>query len=345
MADLYSEVDLPHKPNEHIDWQESWVLIFRDYDTNLVGFVRLGAYVNQKSTQTHWGMAMPDGLRFRRHTLARPLEAGDRTDLSASSGALNFSIPNFEYCRFHGSYDDAECDLRIYDFFPSQEREWVGGANHGKPAGDNITGHPESAGRVEGRVRIGDRVVEISNGIGYRDHSFGVRSFPQPFRSMRWNAGTVGPALSWSLMTGQSGNGEHFKRGWLIRDGQRLPIKDIHNVNITLGDGISVLGGWGIAELENGERICIDLQSVDNVVTSSHFPNGGPGSTPAGVEALSITRWNGYEGVADFNMIDNAHRGEQPVSNLLFSIDSDGVTHREFDPTFLRQTISGAPWR
>ena len=342
---LYSEIDLPHEPTDHIDWQESWVLIFRDYDTGLAGFVRTGAYVNQRSSQTHWGMALPDGLRFRRHMLNRPLEVGDRTETSASSGHMKFSIPNMEYCRFEGAYDDAECDLRMYDFFPSQERDWVGGPNHGKPAGDAAHGHPESAGRVEGRVRIGDRVIDIRNGIGYRDHAFGVRTFPEPFRSMRWNAGTVGPAMSWSLMTGQNGDGHHFKRGWLIRDGKREPIRDIFNINITLGDGVSVLGGWGIAELETGERICIDLQAIDNVVTSSHYSNGGPGSTPAGVESLSITRWNGHEGIADFNMIDNAHRGEQPLSDLLFSIDSDGVTQRPFDPSWLRDSISTPPWR
>ena len=69
---LYSAIDLPHHPGNHPFWQESWVLVFRDPDTGLVGFLRTGSYVNQKTTQTHWGMAFPDGTRFRRHLLDRP---------------------------------------------------------------------------------------------------------------------------------------------------------------------------------------------------------------------------------------------------------------------------------
>ncbi len=81
---LYSEVDLPHRPGDHPEWQESWVLIFRDIDTGLVGFLRTGSSVHQGTTQTHWGMALPNGTRFRRHLLDRTMEKSDRTDTAAS---------------------------------------------------------------------------------------------------------------------------------------------------------------------------------------------------------------------------------------------------------------------
>ncbi|MDP1631245.1 MAG: hypothetical protein Q8L66_07480 [Caulobacter sp.] len=333
---LYSDVDLPHRPSDHPDWQESWVLIFRDPETGLVGFLRTGSYVNQGTTQTHWGMALPDGTRFRRHLLDRRIEPGDRTETTASSGTMKVSFPDMACCRFEGTDQDAEADLRMYDFFPSQQWTVIGGPGHGASLdGGNDHGHPESAGRVEGRVRLGDRTFEIKDGIAYRDHGYGPRAHTI-FRSARWNAGTVGPRLSYSLVSIQDNDGAFNKFGWLMRDGKREAIKDLHTVNCTLADGLSVLGGWTVVVLESGEHIRIDVDTVDGVVTSTHLNNGGPGSSPAGIDALSIPRWNGLEGVGDFNMIDNAHRGEQEVSHLFMANHHDGLSKRDFDPSWLR---------
>ncbi|KCZ92144.1 DUF7064 domain-containing protein [Hyphomonas johnsonii] len=341
---IYSEVDFPHKPGAHPDWQESWVLIFRDPLTGAVGFLRTGAYVNQALTQTHWGMALPDGTRFRRHVLDRKLEPGDLTDTTMNSGNMQFSIPNMEYCRFEAQDEDADVDLRIYDWFPSQDWAFVGGPLHGKlladagPAGQGdvgATGHPESAGRVEGRIRIGDRVIEIENGIGYRDHGYGPRAHTI-FRAARWHAGTVGPNLSYSLISMLDNGGAFHKFGWVMLNGKREVVKDLHTVSCTLADGCSVIGGWTVVQLENGQTLRINAETVDGVVTSTHLNNGGPGSSPAGIEALSIPRWNGQAGVCDFNMIDNAHRGEQEVSHTFLANCQDGLSQRTFDASWIR---------
>ena len=336
---LYSDIDFPHAPGKHPLWQESWVLIFRDYATDCVGFLRTGSYVNQGTTQTHWGMALPDGTRFRRHLLNRTLQPGDRTERSASSGSMKVSFPNLEYVRFEGSDVDAEADLRIYDFFPSQSWDVMGDIVVPPDADKGSVdphGHPESAGRVEGRVRIGDRIIEITNGIGYRDHGFGPRVITPPFRSARWHAGTVGEALSWSLATAHSATGGFSRFGWVMRNGKRLKIRDVHTVNCVLGDGLSTIGGWTKVLLEGGETLRIDVETIDGVVTSTDLPNGGTGSSAAGVEALSIPRWNGHHGVCDFNMIDNAHRGDQEVSNLFLANTEHGISRREHDMSWVR---------
>ena len=119
-------------------------------------------------------------------------------------------------------------------------------------------------------------------------------------------------------------------------DGKREAIDDFHTVNCTLADGLSSLGGWSVVRLKNGQTIRIDAEAVDGIVTSTDLKNGGPGSSAAGVEVLSIPRWNGYQGVCDFNMIDNAHRGEQEVSHLFLANSDDGISNRTFDPTWLR---------
>lgn len=333
---MYSQHDYPHQPGAHPDWQESWVLVFRDPATNAVGFLRTGSYVNQGTTQTHWGMALPDGTRFRRHLLNRKLEPGDRTESSASSGTLRYSIVNGEYCRFEAWDKDAEADLRFYSFFPAQDWALVGGDHHGVLlASDNDHGHPETGGRVEGRVRIGERVIEIKNGIGYRDHGYGPRPH-SIFRAARWHGGTVGEQLSYSLLTMQGATGPVQKMGWIARNGVRQTLRDFHTINCSLADGYSSLGGWSVVLLESGERIRIDVETIDCVVTSTHLNNGGPGSSPAGVEALSIPRWNGFEGVCDFNMIDNAHGGEQAIVCPVMANHEDGLSRRDFDPSWLR---------
>ena len=328
---LYSEIDLPHKPGAHPDWQESWVLVFRDRKTNLVGFVRTGAYVNRGLTQTHWGMALPDGRRFRRCVLDRPLEPGDRTATTASSGAVTFSIPDFKYVRFEATDPDASLDLRLYDFHPSQEWEMLGASrshdgDHSGRTGD-AHGHPESGGRVEGRVRIGGAAIEITDGVGYRDHGFGPRPHTV-FRSARWHAGTAGPELSYSLFTMHAPDGSFQKMGYVMHKGARRRLRDFHTVNCSLGDGLSTIGGWSVVQFEDGETIRIDAETIDGMITSSHFPQGGAGSSPAGVEGLSIARWEGRDGVCDFNMIDNAHQGEQPVGGLLMANWEMGLTQR-----------------
>lgn len=320
------------------------MLVFRDPLSGAVGFLRTGSYVNQGTTQTHWGMALPDGTRFRRHLLDRKLQPGDRTETSASSGTMKVSYPNMEYARFEGFDADAEADLRVYDWFPSQDWSFVGGPNHGASLASvagaaqeamGTSGHPESAGRLEGRIRIGDRVIEIQNGLGYRDHGFGPRPHAL-FRSARWHAGTLGPDLSYSLVSMHDAAGEFRKFGWVMLNGKREPIRDLHTVSSTMADGYSVIGGWTSVLLEDGRKLRIDVEAVDGVVTSTHLNNGGPKSSPAGIEVLSIPRWNGRSGVCDFNMIDNPHMGEASVMPLFMANADDGVSRRAFDPSWVR---------
>lgn len=243
--------------------------------------------------------------------------------------------------RFEGTHVDAEAeaDLRLYDFFPSQEWQLIGDSitpdgDHSGRSSDSH-GHPESAGRVEGRIRIGDRVIDIENGLGYRDHGFGPRPHTI-FRAARWHARTVGPELSYSLITMHAEDGSFHRMGYLMLDGKREPIRDVHTVNSTLGDGYSSVGGWTKVLLEDGRTIRIDVDSIDGVVTSTHLDNGGPGSSPAGIEVLSIPTWNGHHGICDFNMIDNPHRAEQEVSHTFLANCDTGLSHRAVDLSWVR---------
>ena len=71
---MYTDQDYIHTPDDNPNWQEGFVMIIRDLDTDLVGFMRLGTYVNQKDSQLHFGLALPDGTRFRRHIFNIPFD-------------------------------------------------------------------------------------------------------------------------------------------------------------------------------------------------------------------------------------------------------------------------------
>lgn len=124
--------------------------------------------------------------------------------------------------------------------------------------------------------------------------------------------------------------------GWLMLDGQRATISDLHHVNCVLSDGYSSIGGWTTVELADGTRLRIEAEAVDGIVTSTKLPNGGPGSSPAGIEVISIARYGGHEGVSDFNMIDNPHRGEQPVSHAFLANTEEGLSQRTADLEWVR---------
>lgn len=329
MTTLYSDIDHVHQPDDDPHWQESFVLVFRDLDSDLVGFLRLGSYVNQGQSQTHFGLALPDGTRFRRHRLDLPYDPAGRSRDRLQVGPLSWAIHE-DHIHVTGTEDEAEVDVRLYDFFPSQN--WRIADPMGAEIAKGVGGmnHPESSGRIKGRVRLGDRVIDIANGLFHRDHAWGPRVHID-FLNNRWIAGTVGPELSFSCMTLQRGDGNFFKAAWVVRDGVVEYAQDVNTAAIVLADGLSTIGGFTEIILDSGERIVIETEVIDGIITSTHQPNGGPGSSPAGVEALAKARWNGLEGFCDFNININPLHGEAAVTRLLHANHSDGLTKHEPD--------------
>lgn len=330
---MYTDVDYPHKPTDHPDWHESFVLVFRDEATSLSGFIRTGAYVNQGHCQVHWGMALPDGRRFRRNRPDIHWKDEYLTDTSFQSGEyVRYSVES-DHVRFQGWDEDAELDIRFYDYFPSQDWEPVGVQAPEKLRGGS--NHPESGGRVEGRVRIGDEIIEIA-GFGHHDHSFGPRNITRSI-SARWHAGNIGPALAFSLVTTVGEDRELYKFGWLMRNGVREKLRDLHHVNMVLSDGFSTIGGYTMVELESGERLRIEATVMDGMVNSTITLNGGPGSTPATIDSYATLKCGDLQGgVSDFMMLDNAHNGEEAVYNILLADTEQGLSRRNFDPSWLR---------
>lgn len=322
---LYIDADYMQEADDHPMWQESWVLIFGDNDAGIYGFLRIGTYVNQGISQVHWGLSTKEGLRFRRHRLDIPLQEGDRTREKVTAGSMSYSIPNGEYVRFEAHDPDCDLDLRLFDYFQSEPWHVENGG-----LDDMAKNHFESAGRVEGTIRIGDRHFDVRNGYGLRDHSWGKRISAGILNS-RWYCGSFGEALSFSCTNVQVPSGDFIRAGFVARNGVIEHAKTINTAVTVLLDTVSVVGGVLVIELESGEIIRIEGEAVDGIITSSHLPNGGPGSTPAGCHAMSVAKWNGMEGFIDLGSHFNALNGESAITATLMADMGDGISHRDPD--------------
>jgi hypothetical protein len=239
-----------------------------------------------------------------------------------------------------GEEAEAGVDLRMYDFFPSQN--WRIADPRGAEIAARVGGfhHPESSGRLEGRVRLGDRIIEITDGLAHRDHAWGPREHAAILNN-RWVAGTLGPALSFSCVTVQQGAGDFFKAAWVVRDGVTEYARDVNTLAMMLPDGFSTIGGFVEIILDSGERLVVEARAIDGIVTSSHAPNGGPGSTPAGVEALCEARSGALRGFCDFNVNINPLNGSSAATKLIFANAEEGLTRRDPDAARWAQRLAG----
>lgn len=306
---LYTDDDFAHAPGAEADWQESVVLLFHDPASGFAGFFRAGCEPKLRLSQLHFSLVSREGLRFRHHPFDLPMQPGDRTPEGFGAGPLRWRIPRREYVHVSGSVGEVAVDLRMYDFFASTPWQLLGaGIESVAP------GHLESAGRVEGELRIGDRVIRMEHALGYRDHSWGRRDV-RVMRSFRWVAGTCGPDLSFSGVLLHLANGQFMRGGYVRRKAVLCPLADFDVVAHVNADGVSVRGGWAEWTMSDGERLRVEAETIDGIITSYRSDHGGPHSH-IGVEALSIARSGALQGFCDFNIANNPAGGEQAAVSV-----------------------------
>jgi hypothetical protein len=307
---FYSDEDFLHPPAADADWQESVVLMFSDEDSGLAGFFRIGSEPNLGLSQVYFNLVSRDGLRFRHNPFDLPMQAGDRTPDGFAAGPLRWRIPDRKFVQLTGTQGEVSLDLRLHDFYASTPWQMLGAGGLEKLA----PGHVESSGRVEGRVVVGDRVFDLRNALGHRDHSWGRRDV-RVMRSFRWVAGTCGPQLSFSGLALHMANGYFMRAGFVRRDGVLCPLRDFDVVAQVNPDGLTVRGGTAEWTLTDGSRIRLEASVIDGIITSYRSDHGGPGSH-VGVEGLSSVRCGDLRGFCDFNVSNNLAGGEQAAPSI-----------------------------
>jgi hypothetical protein len=173
-----------HPPGDDLLWGESWYFDFAAADGSIGGYVRLGLYPNQGKAW-YWAclvgpdrplvivvdhdIPVPSGeaLEIRAtglwadHNVEEPLE---RWSLGLESFALSIDDPT-------EMYRDARGDRVPFGF----DLEWE---TDGEIFRYDVTDRYEVPCRVHGQILVGDETIEL-DGVGQRDHSWGVRDWWQ----------------------------------------------------------------------------------------------------------------------------------------------------------------------
>lgn len=187
--------ELPHAPAAERWWGESWYFDFVSADGAFGGYVRLGLYPNS-GLAWYWACAVSEGgplvtvidhevrlpagrsLEVRAdglwadHTIEAPFE---HVTLGCEAFAVQVGDPTEVYGDLRGDRVPFGLDL---------EWETVGDGAYAYPG----TTRYEIPCTVHGEVLVGDERIEL-DGVGQRDHSWGVRDWWQ--FAWLWTAGAL----------------------------------------------------------------------------------------------------------------------------------------------------------
>ena len=202
--------ELPHVPGNDPYWQESVVLYVWDTRQQCYAFLRIShePHNGEHGTAVVWSNVWVPGLQYK-YTDAKPLRPEDRF-------AEGFGAPTLRY-RFDGAHHwqlrsaEVELDLVMRDRHPAFD--FFVGQNLGSIAPNHI----EASGTVSGSIRVRGQHYELSNAIGHRDHSWGLRKWAT-IRAHRWTPAILGDDLSLNAMSYLGDSGELRQFGFVIRD-------------------------------------------------------------------------------------------------------------------------------
>jgi hypothetical protein len=262
-------------------------VFWRDPRSAISGWTRIAQQPNQQATSTFACIALPTGTRYRVLDHGS-FEAHHRADARWRGNGLEFRWDN-EVLRVRYASDDCEYDLSWVGFYDPVDFHAIM-ATFGRDLGEINAQHVEQSGTVRGTLRVGNETFEI-DALGHRDHSWGYRDTSQMLAS-RWMIGTVGPELSWSGVAVLLATGAFIRTGFVVRDGEVVPVTDLDVTLATKEDGLSYVGADARFELFDGTSLAVELSDV---VT------GGILEVPpwVGIECGAVATAAGHVGVGN----------------------------------------------
>lgn len=305
--------DCPHTPNDDPTFQESSLFVWHDLKAGVGGFWRLGQEPVVSALNSCFGMFTADGLRFRDNVTGVPMVAGDRGERHMGYGsALRVDLDTLSMT---ADFPDCEAALRFEDFNPRYDYM----ALIGMPMPEGQTGHHfEVAGRMTGRVRIGEREIEI-DALGYRDRSWGGRHW-DTMRGTRWWPMVFGPDLCVHVMASVMKTGDHAIWAHVIRNGE---------VSVT-GDAsvLATLESDAISPRSAQARIVFP----DETIELTHAPGDGIVLHVRGytaIESVGTVRWGDRTGLSHFEISTNPTGGSLPPVLTLGANNGQGLSRRD----------------
>lgn len=310
----------PHPPGADPDWQESVVLTFQDSVGEVGGFIRIGHHPTRGTGNCTFGVVSPK-LGFNRSRQGIAMRPGDRSE-------RGFAIDGFLEARFEegasrwcASDPDCDLDLEMTDFHPLYDT-WALSGLTGGFRDKFAASHTEAAGRVRGRLRIGEREWEI-DGFGYRDHSWGVRHMDDPDTALThllWLVGSFGPDFVFALVEVIARTGKRTQMGYVIRDG----VADIPRItDLALEvefDGLCTRGARCRFETQKFGALEFQVRTFGNIALGMerrYLEFGAP----------AVVTWGDRQGGAHLSTMFNARHGsERPT--LLFGASLENGLYR-----------------
>ena len=311
------EDELPHGPEGDL-WQESVYVCWWDADAGVGGVHRIGHEQHDGGQVALWNTILTaDGTRHRR-VRTGPLLPEYRLP-------TGFGSDTGHACTFDGQHQywtwdepDGAGHLRIEDFFPRMHNF---PSNAGTLTKDFAAQHFETAGRIIGTVRVGQKTYAV-NGLCYRDHSWGTRKF-DTLLSHRWFTGTFGPHLSFGGMIWHGTDGSLGRFGLVVRDGVAAFATDVDILAYIEPDGITHRGGEMTLTLPGDEQIHITARPIDGVVQVIH--------NIASVDQLCVAEHRGQTGFCVLEMTNNPRNGSGPILASIQACNVDGLSQRPAD--------------
>lgn len=294
-------------------YQESSLIVWHDLANGIGGVWRFSQEPVNRRTHSCFGIFTHDGLRFRNNVTEVPFGPEDRgADWMAIGDTLRLDLGQM---RQIARFDDCEADLTFTDIHPRWD--YLSLMNMNLPQGHGGA-HLEMAGRITGKVRIGDRRVQV-DAFGHRDRSWGSRDWTT-LRVTRWWSVVFGPDFAVQMTAHVHADGTHGTLGYAVRNGVPTLMTQC-DIAVTLDyDAIGTRSAHARFTLESGEQFEFVHERTSGVILDvKNF---------RATESIGVVRWNGREAMSNIEVFTNALGGVNPPVIVLEDDYGQGLSRR-----------------
>ncbi|MET0986634.1 MAG: hypothetical protein ABW034_14625 [Steroidobacteraceae bacterium] len=297
----------PHDPDPW--WQESVFLAWRDAASGIGGVHRIGTEIN-RGTSNCWLALFQEGTaQYRQVQEDVPFVDMGQTGFGCGPARFSATAAGLQWLL---DTDEASCALTIKDF--PGENLWHGGGSATKNLSERD--HYHNFCSVRGTVRLGSQTREV-NGVGWRDHSYGVRHWDQVMHH-RCVAGSFTPDHALDFMSWTGVDGRLVHGGFEIKGGKKAEIKDFDLTIAVDEDGVSARSADVKGLLPSGESFALHFQSTGSVLVHR--------GAYLGIEAVGIASLaNGARGFGYMACSNNARLGQAYPPLILNALAKNGL--------------------
>ena len=112
---LPEDTELPHRPSDDPQWQESVVLGWADPSKEIGGFVRIGHQPNLGLTRSCFGVTSRNGMNYARTAQDLPMSPSDRSKNAFIADGFQSATFGIRSSRWQAADSHVDLDLQVDD--------------------------------------------------------------------------------------------------------------------------------------------------------------------------------------------------------------------------------------